>query len=425
MVAMLWCDLTIADRLDRLSAFGRPMEFSEAWRGSDWEGAQPHVAILIYQDEIRWLGRALGGRRITSRDRIVNCFDIQEIDPIAINHLRGALPPRYWSVVERRGILPPATGNAVVRALVQLRPYVANDLRWLARDRDIRLPPGKRGEVLSQERDGTGLILSVAGYDRGVLRSWSEPPAEVPFLGGIPDERPALEDHLINHDVERFSNWLPASTESVAWRAFTDGQSRLFVMNANRTAVENTLGVDVVYFNERRSSFVLVQYKKMSREQLKADGSRTLGYRPDSKLKGELARMEKVDRLCSGTSGEFRLLRSACWMKLCEPSGIVKDPSALVRGMYFAREHFLDLMDTSKGPRGGIRLTYDNVQRHLNNTQFIELVRDGWIGTSGSGSDQVQNLIRQSIQTGHAVVFGVRSVNEDRSRGSGIYAPAN
>ncbi len=89
-------------------------------------------------------------------------------------------------------------------------------------------------------------------------------------------------------------------------------------MNANRTPVEHTLGVDVVYFNEARGSFVLVQYKKMREEG--SDGRKALSYRPDDSLDDELERMRRIDALCMEQSGEFRLLTTACWMKLCNPT---------------------------------------------------------------------------------------------------------
>ena len=38
-----------------------------------------------------------------------------------------------------------------------------------------------------------------------------------------------------------------------------------------------------------------------------------------------------------------------------------------------------------------------------------KLVRDGWIGSTGAGTQQVRELIRESIETRHAVLFGVQS----------------
>jgi hypothetical protein len=85
--------------------------------------------------------------------------------------------------------------------------------------------------------------------------------------------------------------------------------------------------------------------------------------------------------------------------------------------MYLARAHFEKLLETCKGPRGGVRLSYENVSRCLSNTTFIELVRDGWIGSSGIGTEQVRDLIRESYETRHAVLFGVQSDRRPRRPG--------
>jgi hypothetical protein len=311
-------------------------------------------------------------------------------------------------IIDRIGILPEHGGQAVVRAIIEMRPHEAGLIRSLQRPLDVRFPRGAAGELLNQERDGLGLLLGLAGVGRQVLRSWSSSQAGIPFLDGLP-ERSIMEDHLIVHDTERFGSWLPRETGHVAWRSFTDGRNKIFVMNANRTAVEHTLGVDVVYWNEQRSSFVLVQYKKMRRESDEPAGPTHLEYRPDHNLSGELERMRQVDAQCRPQPGDFRLLSTPCWFKLCDPSGHVGDPTDLIKGMYFAREHFEELMQTCRGPRGGTVITYENSTRHLSNTLFIELVRDGWIGSSGSASDQIRDLVRESISTGHAVLFGAQT----------------
>jgi hypothetical protein len=80
----------------------------------------------------------------------------------------------------------------------------------------------------------------------------------------------------------------------------------------------------------------------------------------------------------------------------------------LIPGMYLARAHFEGLLETRKGPRGGTHIAYENVPRHLNNTMFIDLVRDGWLGSRGPGTDEIRDLIQQSIQTGHAVMLGIQ-----------------
>jgi hypothetical protein len=49
------------------------------------------------------------------------------------------------------------------------------------------------------------------------------------------------------------------------------------------------------------------------------------------------------------------------------------------------------------------------VPRHFSNTQFIDLVRDGWIGSRGAGTELLRNVIKESIETRHSVVLGVQT----------------
>jgi len=177
-------------------------------------------------------------------------------------------------------------------------------------------------------------------------------------------------------------------------------------MNANTEPVENTLGVDVVYFNEAFKSFVLVQYKRLVRES-NAEGESGVWYRPDHNLSTELDRMGVVDSLYGSREGDFRLFSQACWVKLCDPSAVVQDPLQLIKGMYLTRKHFVELLEVCKGPRGGVRLGYDNVPRHINNTLFVELVKEGWVGTCGTGTMELGEVVRMVLENRRALVLGV------------------
>ncbi len=177
------------------------------------------------------------------------------------------------------------------------------------------------------------------------------------------------------------------------------------------------LGVDVVYFNQTFRSFVLVQYKRMVRDG-RREGGGALWYRPDKNLASEMERMRRVDELFGGSAGDYRLSSQACWVKLCDSWGRLEEPKELVKGMYLAREYFAELLRTCKGPNGGTRLGYDNVPRHINNTMFAALVKDGWIGTRGTGTAELEEVARGVLANRRALVLGVAFESSRRQASS-------
>lgn len=417
MVAILVCDFHVESRLDWQAAHGRALEYTEAWRRTAWEGAQPHLALILDSSGyLQWLGRAKGGRRITTLDRIVSITEVLELDhPIEIEDLEPHIPTRHRSTLFRRGVLPPRGGDAVISALLTLFPDLASTVARLGRRDVVPFPGGRRGEVLNMERDALGVLLELTGMSRAVLREWAEPPPESPYLAGLP-AIPPIEDAQISYDIDRFPGLVREPDTRVEWRVFSGDGRRLLVMNANRTSVEHTLGVDVVYLNEPEDSFVLVQYKRLRRAQRSVSSPAV--YRPDANLADELDRMRAIDQLSYGVPGAFRLLSTPCWLKLTDPSPAVNDPTELLKGMYFAREHFEELLSSLRGPRGGVRIGYDNVDRYMTNTAFTALVKDGWIGSRGAASADINRLINESLATGHAVLVGVSSATDPSAGGT-------
>ncbi|MER6754912.1 hypothetical protein ABT235_12130 [Micromonospora echinofusca] len=360
--------------------------------------------MLVDGDNIVWLGRAQGGARITTLDRLINVFDLEEIDPLPVSRVQALLPKRYRDSFPQWGPMTPGAGRAVLEALHHALPDYADLLNQLSLEVRPWVPSGARSDLLNQERDAVGLLLDVGGIGRAPLRSWTTPTADVPFLSGLP-ERGVIEDASIAHDVERFAGWAEVPSVRLEWHVFENARKRMFVMNANRTTVEKTLGVHVVYFNEARSSFVLVQYKKFRRE----GASGRLVYRPDKNLDTELQRMRQIDEQCNvRADGEFRLLPSPCWVKICLPQAVVRNPAELVGGMYLPRQYFEQALQVTVGRRGGRHISFDSQQRRIANTLFIDLLSDGWIGSCGSGSALVEKLVRSSLSNGRAVVFGAQ-----------------
>ena len=89
--------------------------------------------------------------------------------------------------------------------------------------------------------------------------------------------------------------------------------------------------------------------------------------------------------------------------------------------MYLPLDYWkvLTVHPSLKGPKGGLRVTYENVGRHFDNTDFIKLVAKAWIGTNTNQSAVLKDVIREVIETGKAIVIAVKAnteVNRDGLR---------
>ena len=103
---------------------------------------------------------------------------------------------------------------------------------------------------------------------------------------------------------------------------------------------------------------MLVQYKRL-------DAASKGFYYPssDRDLDKELRRMRNLDRLVElrqrhRGGGDFRLLSTPSWIKLCHPQAYIPQTADMIQGMYLARAHFEQLRKRPglKGPRGGVRV---------------------------------------------------------------------
>jgi hypothetical protein len=415
-----------------------------------------HVAAFRDRDAVFGVGVVRRGNRITDLEFRLHLAAFRAAAPAPTvaaiaNVLRG-----YSDAVHNNGLLTEARGARLLEAIRQLvpdlRPTTQEFMQWV----DGRPIPGAAGEQLGMEKDAIGTLLEVAGLTRSILTRWVDSGGVTAFIHGLPQQlppragaaqdgapatlyvtdaaeeyQPALpieqpiptrperhhwvnEDLLIQFDHQRFANWIEVPSAQVGWRRYRNsaGTQTISVYYANRTPVESTLGTDLVYFHERHGCYVLLQYKKMSME----DGATDWGYRPDRHLGRELQRMREVDDLCRRTEerrsiAEFRLLPTPSFVKLCEPQSLVAASSEWIPGMYLAREQFEALLQApeSVGPRGGVRLSYRNVPRHLNTTTFTTLLRDGWLGSRGAGTDQIKAAVDQALTEGRAVLVGVHS----------------
>ncbi|MBQ0866359.1 hypothetical protein [Streptomyces sp. RK75] len=425
-VALVHCTSLMLDRLPEEVPKHLPRgERVFAYPHKDWRKPRSWCLTVFTDAHERYdqrsiigIGSAFPGRRTGTYERtlIVRDFTLlrRTLPLHSLEHLMG---------VSRRflhddGRMSDKAGQRLLESVRNLRPELGHALDALEEDLSAEAPGGPAGERLTSEKDAVGVLFETFGADRDPLAAWSPaldeqrlPRNSAPFLAGMPWLR-HIEDQQIAYDYQRFPGMIGEDGVEIGWRVYRrsyDSPHRLFVYNANRTSVEAAMGVDMVYVNEQASSIAMVQYKRMRQS------GHGWAYWHDVGGARQLDRMLAIDHECEKRdeclAADFRLIHTPNMVKLCRDTPFTMNSSTLLQGMYLKRQHFEELLShpDAEGPSGGKRVLESSVTRHLNNTTFTTLLKDGWIGTRGTSTDYVVDLIRQSLSSDGpgSVVVGV------------------
>jgi hypothetical protein len=221
------------------------------------------------------------------------------------------------------------------------------------------------------------------------------------------------EDPQIIHDLNTFPGMEVARRDAIGSVVLGDENGYLTILNCNRQPLEETLGVDLIYFSHQYESFILVQYKRMS------DGANGPEYRPlqDASHQKELDRMiaasEALDSFPHQSSGVegYRLSDGPFYIKLCEPKAKAPLDAGMVSGMYVPLSLWRQLLESPsvKGPRGGVVVTWENCVRRFSTSDFTRLLRGGWIGSAEGKSAALASIIETVLASGRMLIVGATS----------------
>jgi hypothetical protein len=324
--------------------------------------------------------------------------------------MRGLVARRLRS----GGLLPPASFLAVVNAVRNLSPSARHVLTRYSTDRRARIAQlsPEAARALGYQKETVATALALAGFDRHTLQAW-EPPATIApssFLDGLPQVR-AREDAMIVSDLTKVPGFELVRTMPYGAAVFEGGGVRLTVVLANHLPLEQQFGADLIYFNETYKAFVIVQYKAMEKTK---DGA--VFRLPDKRLATELDRMDAAFRALKACPPNaerlgFRLLDNPFYLKLCPRLVFNPDDAGLVPGMYLPFDYWrlLEADPSLVGPHGGRQVTFENVGRYLDNTDFVGLVTNAWIGTTIEQSAIWTPIIREVIRSGRALTLAIKT----------------
>jgi hypothetical protein len=274
-------------------------------------------------------------------------------------------------------------------------------------------------DIVAQQKDAVGLALKIFGGDfEQELSRMNLTTEPAPFLQGMTHAL-LSEDAMINHDTSVFGDeWKQQNRYQIdAAEFFNEKGEKLTIMNANRKGIERVLGIDLLYYHHHFSSFVMVQYKRMLKE------SQEFVFRPDNQCVKEIRRMKTFEnehiesRQIQGLE-DYRLNSGIFFLKLCPAISFEPLSSELIKGMYLPLEYWdiLEIASSTKSSQGRVKITFNNVGRHMNSTLFVQLLQSGWIGSRIKRTQVLSQLIKQLLEEGNSVVLASSETPGKRQR---------
>ena len=326
------------------------------------------VVVSLHGTDADYIGISQAGRLVAVDQTAIAISNLVELKSMSRDRIRGELPSRLARLFNppRNGEyrVSPMLWNEVLKILSST-PSTRRRLQGLRRAVADAQRPRRRveGGLEVFERDAIASALQVWGgptFRKKILReagTAGEAEPTAPFLRRL-ETVSVREDPQISHDQITFPGMEVAQASAVGSVLLRGDGGYLTILNCNRQPLERTLGVDLIYYNHRFSSFVLVQYKRMT------EGEHGAEYRPqnDHNHQEELDRMITADRMLRALpkprnrgTDTYRLSGRPFFLKLCESKAKAALDAGMVAGMYIPLELWRQLLK-SPAVRGPSRL---------------------------------------------------------------------
>lgn len=352
--------------------------------------------------------------------------------PVSLDQLRAAAPAKVRQHVERvfssGGLLPPKSLGYVIDELLKIVPGLSARLERYGEERSRRIEEYSEAQIqnLALQKETLNIALRIGSFSRDALLQWS-PTDDIDdnFLRGLPEVY-TREDPMIISDLSTVPGFEAVRDLPYAAKEFVQDKNpknRLTVIMANRTELEKQTGADLIYYNRTHGCVILVQYKAMS----EAEDPPVFRWKAGDDLDGEIQRMVALRAVLQAMPPDdsprgFRFSQDPFFLKICRRIQFEPDSARLFPGMYFplALWERLATHSTTEGPKGGRFLGYRNATRRMSNSEFVELVRGGWIGTTLPQSAALTKVIEEILKTGKAVTFAIKDEPPPPEDGSDI-----
>lgn len=401
------------ERANLLNAYAANQgHFSEPIPWFDYEKSRSLFCFIFESEFLTHISLGKVGNSAGTMLRRINLHHITPLlSPVPLKKIIKLFPHDWGTDFQKNfregGLLMGPVLHSLIKILLEVapdvRPFLIRYYEWYETMIDNLSLNVKTNLTLQKEALLTAFLVAGQGFDKSILQQWM--PSEEPtcFLDGLKEQR-CYESQYILHDFQNFPGFtaLPGKIKGTA--VFTSATEKLTVIYADKLHLEELTGADLIYYNETYKSFIFVQYKMLDNDE----------YRPDQQLYRELERMKTLLQGCSSCAPnswrDFRLHSNPFFLKFCPRIDFVPENVSLSRGMYIPLEYW-DILDSSgqlAGRLGGKRLGYDNVGRYLSNTDFAVLVTKSWVGSAPGQSEYLEEVIKQTLESGRAVMYAVK-----------------
>lgn len=211
-----------------------------------------------------------------------------------------------------------------------------------------------------------------------------------------------FEDNVVDADASRLPGFNAIAPDVTGHAVFLKGDELLSIYTANRLPLEEMLGVDLIYINETRGNIIMVQYKMLEEAKQKS-GKQDWLFRPDKKSKEQFARMRLP--ILRYPVNDYRLNCNPFFFKFVKRKIVNGSPQSF----FISRAHLSQLLDSpkAKGPRGGVRLSYEALGgTYLRKKDMLGLLRSGYVGTHRAETAALKVIIEQAAKGNKAIVLG-------------------
>lgn len=406
----------------------RGSEFAEAVDDFDHSRNVPLVCFIVSSSgKLTHLCLGSRGQRAGTGQRRLNLSSLYRLhNAIAIPRLMEEISSvnkgRVREKTERGGLLTPQAFQEVMGAVCMLSKDAAPILARYQQERLDRIEklPASVRQALAEQKEALLTAMAIANIDRSGIEGWDyrEKAGPTSFLAGLPNVR-LREDQVVINDLAIFPGHEKIDSMIHGATVFQGERSRLTVVLANRLPLEQQTGADLIYYNETFRSFLFVQYKMMEKE------ARDHVFRfPNQQLTEEIDRMDALLAKMSEIPGDdeadgFRFSSNPFFLKLCPRITFDPDNVGLSIGMYLPLDYWkrISVHPETEGPGGGSRISYHNVRRYFDNTDFVTIASGGWIGTHIQQSALLVDVVKQTVESGRAAIIAINQDFDGRRRG--------